>query len=165
MEQRARRVASVDSQQLLTWDNLTTVGAYNDMDMLENCNSVPGSSKHSQTAAEYRSQFATFAVLTSPLILGNDPRNMSKSCIEIVINNEVIALNQDPLVSRARMVYTDTVWPGMDAVPPNGSAYPAPAPHYAAPKVSLQVFAKPLHTGAVGVVVLNRATHVRRPLT
>jgi hypothetical protein len=28
------------------------------------------------------------------LILGNDPRNMSKACLDIVANKEIIALNQ-----------------------------------------------------------------------
>jgi hypothetical protein len=37
---------------------------------------------------------STFAILTSPLILGNDPRNMSKACLDIVANKEIIALNQ-----------------------------------------------------------------------
>ena len=90
--------------------------------MLENCNTVPGSSKHSQTVSEYRAQFSTFAILTSPLILGNvsalpitfwcltcdvmscvelglaclrtqDPRNMSKACLDIIANKEIIALS------------------------------------------------------------------------
>ena len=67
------------------------------MDSLENCQaekkmSDPGSK--GQTAGEYRSQFATFAILTSPLILGNDPRVMSTECLGIIGNREVIALNQ-----------------------------------------------------------------------
>ena len=61
-----------------------------------------------QSWAEYRSQFSTFAILASPLILGNDPRNMSKACLDIIGNKDIIALNQDSSVSRAQLVYQ---WP------------------------------------------------------
>lgn len=43
---------SLTIQALLTYDNLTTVGAYNDNDMLTICNGR-------QSEAEYRSQFST----------------------------------------------------------------------------------------------------------
>ena len=49
--------------------------------MLENCNTVAGSSKHSQTVSEYRAQFSTFAILTSPLILGKPLR---RCCVMFV---------------------------------------------------------------------------------
>ena len=48
--------------------------------MLENCNAVAGSSKHSQTVSEYRAQFSTFAILTSPLILGKPLRRCAVVC-------------------------------------------------------------------------------------
>jgi hypothetical protein len=48
-------LSNLDSQQLLTYDNLTVRGAFNDNDMLEVCNG-------GQTAAEYRSQFATYVL-------------------------------------------------------------------------------------------------------
>jgi hypothetical protein len=66
-----------------------------------------------QSWAEYRSQFSTFAILTSPLILGNDPRSMSKACLDIIANKEIIELSQDKLVTRAKLVYQwpDEKWP------------------------------------------------------
>jgi len=73
--------------------------------MLENCNADRYDHALTMSAAEFRSQFATFAIQTSPLILGNDVRNMSKECLQIISNKEIIALNQDPLVSRAKLVY------------------------------------------------------------
>ena len=45
-----------------------------------------------QSDAEYRSQFSTWSILSSPLILGNDPRNMDADCLAIVLNAEVIAV-------------------------------------------------------------------------
>eukprot|EP00047_Mylnosiga_fluctuans_P024467 m.161442 g.161442 ORF g.161442 m.161442 type:complete len:564 (-) comp9865_c0_seq8:47-1738(-) len=94
-------LSNLDSQQQLTYDNLTEQGAYNDNDMLECCNG-------GQTQAEYRSQFATWAILTSPLILGNDIRTLSDDCKEIVLNKEVIAVNQDANVIRGKLVYQGT---------------------------------------------------------
>lgn len=60
----------LDSQQLLTYENLTVPGAYSDNDMLENCN--PSKHGPTMTLAENRAQFSTFAIQTSPLILGTE---------------------------------------------------------------------------------------------
>lgn len=83
-----------------------------------------------QSWAEYRSQFSTFAILTSPLVLGNDPRNMSKACLDIIANKEIIALNQDGLVSRATLVHQSPMaeWPNVSWVPPS-SIWPANPDH------------------------------------
>ncbi len=99
-------LSNLDSQALLNYDNLTAVGAFADNDMLECCNG-------GQTQAEYRSQFSTWAILASPLILGNDPRSMDADCLEVILNTEVIAINQDPLVVRGGLVYQwpDATWP------------------------------------------------------
>ncbi len=43
-------------------------------------------------------------MLSSPLILGNDPRTMSKATLSILLAKEIIALNQDPLSKQARKV-------------------------------------------------------------
>jgi hypothetical protein len=85
-------LSMIDSQQLLTYDNLTTAGSFSDMDvspthrlrmrsglpcfclthivfgacrqMLEVCND-------GLSIAAQRSQFAIWSIMTSPLILGN----------------------------------------------------------------------------------------------
>jgi alpha-galactosidase len=80
-------LSQLDSQALLTFDNMTTEGAYNDMDMLHVCNG-------GQTHMEYQSQFSLWAVLASPLILGNDIRSMDADCKAIVLNREIIAISQ-----------------------------------------------------------------------
>jgi alpha-galactosidase len=80
-------LSMIDSQQLLTYDNLTAPGAFSDMDMLEACND-------GLRVAAWRSQMAVWSIMASPLILGNDPRNMSKECLDIIGNEEIIALNQ-----------------------------------------------------------------------
>jgi hypothetical protein len=94
-------LSNLDSQQLLTYDNLTQPGFTNDNDMLEVCNG-------GQTSAEYRSQFSTWAILASNLILGHDPRSQSQDCLDIILNTDVIKINQDPLVIRGKLVLQ---WP------------------------------------------------------
>jgi alpha-galactosidase len=74
-------LSQVDAQALLTYDNLTRSGAYNDADMLEVCNG-------GQSVAEYRAQFSTFAILTSPMILGSDVRNLSHDCASVVLSKQ-----------------------------------------------------------------------------
>ena len=120
-----------------------------------------------QSHAEYRSQFSTFSILASPLILGNDPRNMSQNCLDIIGNTEVIALNQDPLVSRAKLVHQwpDAQWPNATWVPPSSvwpdTSRPPPPPvgwPQARPNIVLQVWAKRLHNGDVAAVAFNRGT-------
>lgn len=77
-------LSQLDSQALLTFDNLTKVGSYNDPDMLTICNG-------GQSDAEYRAQLSLWSILTAPLILGNDVRNLSDSCAAIILNKEVVS--------------------------------------------------------------------------
>ena len=74
------------------------VGCFNDMDMLvvgmygkgnvglAGCNDT-----------QYRTHFAIWALLGSPLMIGCDIRNMTPATKEILTNKELIAINQDPL--------------------------------------------------------------------
>lgn len=63
---------------------------WNDMDMLEVGNG-------GLTPDEERTHFALWAILNSPLLLGNDLRNMSPRALDILTNKEIIAINQDSL--------------------------------------------------------------------
>jgi alpha-galactosidase len=65
-------------------------GHWNDLDMLEVGNG-------GMTHDEEETHFAFWAILNSPLILGNDLRNMSQQTLDILKNKDVIALNQDVL--------------------------------------------------------------------
>ncbi len=64
-------------------------GGWNDLDMLEVGN--PGLS-----VDESKSHFGLWAMFASPLMLGNDLRNLNPQTLEIISNKEVIAINQDP---------------------------------------------------------------------
>jgi alpha-galactosidase len=62
---------------------------WNDFDMMEVGNGM--------SVGEDRVHFSLWCIMASPLIAGNDIRNMSKETITILTNKEVIAVNQDPM--------------------------------------------------------------------
>jgi alpha-galactosidase len=64
-------------------------GHWNDPDMLEVGNGM--------SANEDRAHFSLWAMLSAPLIAGNDLRNITQETIDILTNTEVIAVNQDRL--------------------------------------------------------------------
>ena len=51
---------------------------------------------------EDKTHFSMWCMLNSPLLAGNDLRDMSKQTVEILTNKEVIALNQDKRFVQAR---------------------------------------------------------------
>jgi alpha-galactosidase len=53
------------------------------------------------TAAEDRAHFSMWAMLSAPLIAGNDLASMSKETLSVLANSEVIRVDQDPLVIQA----------------------------------------------------------------
>ena len=65
-------------------------GHWNDPDMLEVGNGV-------LTTAEERAHFSLWCMLAAPLMAGNDFSKMSDQVKEILMNNEVIAVDQDSL--------------------------------------------------------------------
>jgi hypothetical protein len=77
----------------------SSAGHYNDMDMLQ--------VGQGMSCDEDKSHFSMWCMLNSPLLAGNDLRNMTKETIEILTNKEVIALNQDKGFSQAKRVYKD----------------------------------------------------------
>jgi len=69
-------------------------GRWNDPDMLEVGNG-------GMTAEEYKTHFSLWCMLASPLMAGNDLRDMTKETLEILTNEEMIAVNQDTLGKQA----------------------------------------------------------------
>ena len=96
-------------------------GRFNDMDMLEVGNGM--------TEEEDRSHFSLWAMLASPLIAGNDLRNMSEATRRILTNRDMIAINQDPLgIQAMRWIAAGDI----------------------------EIFLKPLDRGEYAVLFLNR---------
>lgn len=105
-------------------------GHVNDMDMLQ--------VGRGMSYEEDKSHFTMWCIMVSPLLAGNDLRNMDKQTLDILTNKEVIALNQDPLVYQARRLKDDG---------------------------DLEVWAKPMvstMSGDVAVVLLNRSNKKSR---
>lgn len=69
-------------------------GHVNDMDMLQ--------VGRGMSYEEDKAHFSMWCMLASPLLAGNDLREMSDETIAILTNKEMIAIDQDPLVYQAR---------------------------------------------------------------
>ncbi len=95
------------------WDSMYTIlsqqaglekyagpGHWNDPDMLEVGNGH-------LSLAENRTHFTMWAMLSAPLLAGNDLPNMKPEIRDILTNKEVIALDQDKLGRQASRVYSD----------------------------------------------------------
>ena len=102
-------------------------GHWNDPDMLEVGNG-------GMTVPEYRAHFSFWSLLASPLMAGNDLRDMKPEIQQILTNKEVIAVNQDPLGKQGRRVHKDG---------------------------DLEVWAKQMQDGGRAVVLLNRSAAER----
>jgi alpha-galactosidase len=82
------------------WAKYAQPGRWNDPDMLEIGNG-------GMTDVEYRTHMSLWALLASPLLAGNDIRQMSDATKATLLNREVIAVNQDSLGRQARRVSQD----------------------------------------------------------
>ncbi len=96
-------------------------GYWNDPDML-----VTG--EQGLSANEQKAHFALWCIMSSPLILGNDPRFMTQTEREIILNKEAVSVNQDPTEQGFRILKSG----------------------YA------EIWKKKLHNGNVAVLLLNR---------
>jgi len=97
-------------------------GAWNDPDMLEVGNG-------GMSFVDYRSHFALWCLLKSPLLIGCDISTIDKQSLQILSSKEVIAVSQDSLGVQGDLVYQFG---------------------------PLQVWATPLSDGSRAVVLYNR---------
>ena len=80
-------------------------GHFNDMDMLQ--------VGRGMSANEDKAHFTMWCMMNSPLLAGNDLKNMSQETLDILTNKEIIALNQDLFAYQARKISTENdvdVW-------------------------------------------------------
>lgn len=110
-------------------------GAWNDPDMLTvgmfgKSHSINhGGYKYGCTLDEYRTHMSLWCMMVSPLLSGNDVRDMADSTKDILLNAEVIAINQDLLGKQAKVT---------------------------AKKGNCEIFVKPLADGSNAIAVMNR---------
>lgn len=61
-----------------------------------------------QTNTEYTSYFSLWSISKAPLLIGGDITNMSQATLDIYLNREVIAINQDPLGVQGKKINTSS---------------------------------------------------------
>lgn len=71
-------------------------GHYNDMDMLEIDRGL--------TMEQERTHFGMWCIMSSPLMIGCNMKTIKDESLAVIKNEELIALNQDPLGMQARVV-------------------------------------------------------------
>lgn len=101
-------------------------GYWNDPDML-----VTGN--QGLTQEEQQTHFALWCIMSSPLILGNDPREMSIDEKNTILNKNAIAINQDP-TEQGRKIKSE-----------NG----------------FEIWSKKLKNGKIALLVFNRTNTVK----
>lgn len=57
------------------------------------------------TITEYTTYFSLWAISKSPLLIGGDVTNMTQETLNIYLNPEVIAINQDPLGAQGKKIH------------------------------------------------------------
>jgi alpha-galactosidase len=82
------------------------------------------------TNTEYVSYFSLWAITKAPLLIGGEVTNMSQATLDIYLNREAIAINQDPLGVQGKRINST----------PQGT----------------EVWAGPLADGSQAVLLLNR---------
>jgi len=116
-----RMMEIVDSQSAIA--KYAGPGHWNDPDMLEIGNG-------GMTTDEYRTHMSLWAIFAAPLLAGNDVRTMSPDTRSILLNQEVIAVDQDLM--------------GVQG-------------HRADRAGDIEYYARPLNNGDMALVVVNRA--------
>ena len=117
-------IGDIDSMLQMTDLTYGVPGSWNDADMLQVCNYGKGRSPGSgMTLTEYRSHYSVWAVLGSPLILGNDLRTVGREhsdCLELILNAEIVAVNQDPAARPPALISQAAKPPGNRSATPDG---------------------------------------------
>jgi len=109
------------SEENSKWAKFAANGYWNDPDML-----VTG--EQGLSLEEQKVHFALWCLMSSPLMLGNDPRQMTQDEKDIILNRDGISINQDP-TEQGRRIKTDG---------------------------DCEIWAKKLKDGNVAVLLLNR---------
>jgi alpha-galactosidase len=90
-------------EQVVGKENYAGNGHWNDPDNLI----VDYPRNNKQTYEEQKAQFSLWSIVSAPLILGNDVRNMSEATRKILLNKEIIAIDQDKATKPGIRVFAD----------------------------------------------------------
>ena len=120
------------------WAQFAGPGHWNDPDMLIVGNVTTGTDLHPTrlTPDEQYSHVSLFALLAAPLIIGCPIEQLDPFTLNLLTNDEVIGVNQDPLGKPARLV---------------------------AEQDGVQIWSKPLEDGSLAVGLFNTADFGKTP--
>ncbi|KGO00098.1 alpha-galactosidase [Porphyromonas macacae] len=97
-------------------DEYAKIGAWNDPDMLVvGLHGKPGAPSTDLggvgcTDVEYRSQMSLWCLMAAPLMITCDLQNMSKETVNILMNRDIIAINQDVAGKQAKRIIKTSDW-------------------------------------------------------
>ena len=63
--------------------------------LIQSCNTVDSSHCPGMTDAEYRTEFTLWCLMSAPLLVVTDVRNMTSIMKEVLLNKDLIKINQD----------------------------------------------------------------------
>lgn len=126
-------------------------GAWNDPDAL--ISSTDGA-RVKMLPQQSRTQFSLWAVMAAPLILGADVEKLSSYDLETYRNEEVIAVNQDPLGKQGAILWENC--PQRDV---QRLDLEARKNRYLLPPSCQQAWGRPLRSGDWAVVLVNWGVH------
>jgi alpha-galactosidase len=120
------------------WAPYTGLGHWNDPDMMILGNVTTGAKLHPTrlTPDEQYSHVSMFSLLSAPLLIGCPIEQLDAFTLNLLTNDEVIDIDQDPLGKSARLVSED-----------NG----------------VQVWLKPLEDGSYAIGMFNTADYQKTP--
>jgi len=158
-------MTNIYSQNVVLDDFAGLDRGWNDPDMLEVGNDRSTSSSFLlANFKENESHFNLWCMENSPLLLGNDLRkvNVGDDIWKVITNEDVIALNQDPLGVQAKRVkvdaYTSTAMSGTPTHPnPSVIVYSSGTTHN---QNRLDYLVKPLANGDLALMITNFSTTV-----
>ncbi|GFR39915.1 hypothetical protein Agub_g421, partial [Astrephomene gubernaculifera] len=115
------------------------------------------------TQTEQRTHFSFWCMMAAPLILGNDPRVMSKATLQILLAREVLAVNQDALGAQGKPVWTGSSKSSKGSSSNSSKSRSSSskggsssgAPGHEEEQHDLEIWAKPLADGRTALMLVN----------
>jgi alpha-galactosidase len=135
------------------WAQHSSPGHWNDPDMLVVGYVGWGPNLHPSqlTPDEQYTHISLWSLLASPLLIGCDMARMDKFTISLLSNDEVLAVNQDPLGKQATKVFEE----GEEISIPRPGNRPSTRPQDFSRVTRKQVWARPLEDGSMAVGLFN----------
>jgi alpha-galactosidase len=138
------------------WTSSSRPGHWNDPDMLVVGVLDPGSGKRLHpsklTPDQQYFHISLWSLLASPLLIGCDMTQLDDFTLNLLTNDEVLAINQDPLGKQAKLVFRT---PGEKVPDPRPPAANQTRPRAPQDRDTIQIYARDLEDGSKAVGLFN----------